>query len=442
MLCLHGLTGGSYESYVRNSVAHLTRPAKDGGPGMRVVVLNSRGCADTPVTSPYLYSGAETSDTATAVLALGHWYPQAPIVGLGFSLGGSILTKYITTSGKDTPMIGAISVCAPYEYNLCADVLDSTYATLVFSSVMFANVRRLTLRHIDTLVLDESLHDLIEQVTGRPLQPGRKINMPPGRRNTLRYADELITRRIGGRRTPYGMFPFASSTDYYNAASTPQYFPQLQRPLILLSAYDDPLIPGSTTDSIRKSATTYPHVVFAESACGGHLGYYDGSDMSRWLHVPIVEIARTLHDTFSKMHLPRPRYGIGSGGPQKSTWVAGTVDTRTVQVEVLPEAALRRAYPDADLKREQSRGTHMAWLRTKVLPLAPLVHPRNSPAGFDESTPSTMISLKMYQDALRPEIGFAELPAEVNVGGNGTVISGHNPGAPGIPAADISSSDP
>lgn len=51
----HGLTGGSHEHYVRAAVSVLTAPMSSGGLAARTVVMNFRGCNDSPVTTPKLY---------------------------------------------------------------------------------------------------------------------------------------------------------------------------------------------------------------------------------------------------------------------------------------------------------------------------------------------------------------------------------------------------
>ena len=51
----HGLTGGSHEHYVRAAVSVLTTPISSGGLAARAVVMNFRGCNDSPVTTPRLY---------------------------------------------------------------------------------------------------------------------------------------------------------------------------------------------------------------------------------------------------------------------------------------------------------------------------------------------------------------------------------------------------
>ncbi len=44
VVCLHGLTGGSGETYVRNCFKPLTKPKSEGGKGFRGVVVNFRSC--------------------------------------------------------------------------------------------------------------------------------------------------------------------------------------------------------------------------------------------------------------------------------------------------------------------------------------------------------------------------------------------------------------
>lgn len=57
LVLLPGLTGGSGDSYVLHAVASARRA------GIRAVVFNSRGTADSPVTTPQFYSASFTGDT-------------------------------------------------------------------------------------------------------------------------------------------------------------------------------------------------------------------------------------------------------------------------------------------------------------------------------------------------------------------------------------------
>jgi predicted alpha/beta-fold hydrolase len=126
----HGLTGGSHESYVRNIVVWLTKPVSQGGLGARAAVVNVsnplppshasltaqfRGCARTPLTSPHLYCSGSTLDVHTATMFMTHLYPEAPIFGVGFSLGAALMTRYLGEQGDKCRLRAAVVLCAPLE---------------------------------------------------------------------------------------------------------------------------------------------------------------------------------------------------------------------------------------------------------------------------------------------------------------------------------------
>ncbi|KAH9007583.1 hypothetical protein EDB85DRAFT_1904884 [Lactarius pseudohatsudake] len=51
--------------------------------------------ARVPLTSPQLYRFSHTDDLRQAILYIAQLYPHPPLLGLGFSLGANILTRYI-----------------------------------------------------------------------------------------------------------------------------------------------------------------------------------------------------------------------------------------------------------------------------------------------------------------------------------------------------------
>jgi predicted alpha/beta-fold hydrolase len=89
LVALHGLSGGSYEIYLRQVLAPLI--GKDGG--WEACVINSRGCAKHKITSPVLYNARATWDTRQTVKWLRQKFPNRPLFGIGFSLGANILTN-------------------------------------------------------------------------------------------------------------------------------------------------------------------------------------------------------------------------------------------------------------------------------------------------------------------------------------------------------------
>ena len=88
LFALHGLSGGSYEIYLR----HVLRPLVDGG-GWEACVVNSRGCAKSKITTGVLYNARATWDVRQVVKWLRKTYPNRPLFGIGFSLGANILVN-------------------------------------------------------------------------------------------------------------------------------------------------------------------------------------------------------------------------------------------------------------------------------------------------------------------------------------------------------------
>jgi predicted alpha/beta-fold hydrolase len=87
VLILHGLTGGSHETYVQDIVLEVKSR------GYQAVVMNARGCADTELKSAQLYSGSYTDDVRRVSAYVKRKQPGSPVFAIGFSLGANILTK-------------------------------------------------------------------------------------------------------------------------------------------------------------------------------------------------------------------------------------------------------------------------------------------------------------------------------------------------------------
>lgn len=52
-----------------------------------------------PITSPQLYSAGVTDDLRQAVFYISNKFPGAPLLGLSFSLGANVMTRYIAEEG-------------------------------------------------------------------------------------------------------------------------------------------------------------------------------------------------------------------------------------------------------------------------------------------------------------------------------------------------------
>lgn len=104
LICLHGLSGGSYETYLRHVLAPLVAPtaagAKAGGLSggeWEALVVNSRGCAGSKITNSMLYNARATWDVRQTVKWAREKWPRRKMFGVGFSLGANILTTVGTS---------------------------------------------------------------------------------------------------------------------------------------------------------------------------------------------------------------------------------------------------------------------------------------------------------------------------------------------------------
>ena len=87
LVVLHGLAGGSNESYLRCVIEALFKD------GWEACVINSRGCAMSKITTGVLYNARATWDIRQMVKWLRKVFPNRPLFGLGFSLGANILVN-------------------------------------------------------------------------------------------------------------------------------------------------------------------------------------------------------------------------------------------------------------------------------------------------------------------------------------------------------------
>lgn len=145
VLVLPGLTGGSREHYIRSAVHCLRRK------GWQVVVLNARGCADTPLATPHFFCIAYTSDVRYVARYLSETYnfQSEALVGLGFSLGSNVLVKYLGEEQASTPLTAAISVGNPFDVVRCSANIDGTlFNRLTYGRVLNTSLLQLVFEKV------------------------------------------------------------------------------------------------------------------------------------------------------------------------------------------------------------------------------------------------------------------------------------------------------
>lgn len=284
LVVLHGLTGGSHESYVRAILAPACASLSEGGLGYRGVVLNFRGCAGVPLTSPQLYSAGHTEDLRVALMYIAHTYPNASLLGIGFSMGANVLTRYLAEEGNQSRLIAGCALACPWNIAHNAAQIEGTWFNrAVYSKAMAGNLMIMLKRNVAAL----------SKFTDHPISHAVKDALSLDAPYMFQF-DNLITRIIGGCE-PH--FPFATQFEYYQWSRSDCVLPSIRVPYLAINAYDDPLVQECPQHSAGNGWVT---LAFTER--GGHLGWFEASkkgQMKRWITKPVLEWSKGLVERLS-----------------------------------------------------------------------------------------------------------------------------------------------
>jgi len=281
---MHGLTGGSYESYVRSILSVVCSAKERGGSGYRGVVVNFRGCAAVELTSAQLYSAGYTDDLRIALFYLSMKYPRARLIGLGFSLGANVITRYLGEEGANSKLISGCVLACPWDLRKNSINLEgSWFHRNIYSKTMGRNLLRLSLLHLNTIKKST--------VECRPDIEGLLKAKNP----RLVDLDNMVIRFVGGSSPP---FPFPSSVAYQEWASSHNHIRTVRVPFLAINALDDPIV-RDIPIPIPEEAS---HTIIVITPRGGHLGWFQRQERAGFLHVerwsqrPVCEWLRATGD--------------------------------------------------------------------------------------------------------------------------------------------------
>ncbi|KAL1324655.1 hypothetical protein HN51_034820 [Arachis hypogaea] len=244
LILLPGLTGGSGDSYVR----HMLNKARSKG--WRVVVFNSRGCGDSPVTTPQFYSASFLGDIREVVAHVTGRYPNANVYAVGWSLGANILVRYLGQEGYNCPLSGAVSLCNPFNLVVADEDFHKGFNN-VYDKALAKSLRTIFNKHA---LLFEDI--------------GGEYNIPmAANAKSVREFDDGLTRVS---------FGFKSVDEYYSSSSSSDTVKHVQTPLLCIQAANDPIAParGIPREDIQEN----PNCLLIVTPKGGHLGWIAGDE--------------------------------------------------------------------------------------------------------------------------------------------------------------------
>ncbi|XP_064959465.1 uncharacterized protein LOC103981033 isoform X2 [Musa acuminata AAA Group] len=109
VLIIPGTTEGSMDRNVRAFVFDVLQH------GCFPIVMNPRGCASSPVTTPRLFTAADSDDVFTAVRFVSMARPWTTVMSVGWGYGANMLTKYLSEVGESTVLTAAVCIDNPFD---------------------------------------------------------------------------------------------------------------------------------------------------------------------------------------------------------------------------------------------------------------------------------------------------------------------------------------
>jgi uncharacterized protein len=241
VLVLHGLEGSSQSKYVLGLLSELNRI------GWQAVAMNFRSCSGEINRQRRFYHSGETTDLAWVVSRLTQMSPARPIYVVGFSLGGNVLLKWLGEEGEKTPdaVRGAVAVSVPFDLEAAARRIDQGIHR-IYAAVFLKTLKEKALRKT-------------------ALYPGLLDSRAIPPIHSFAVFDDLVTAPLHG---------FRDALDYWRSSSSVRFLREIRRPTLLISAEDDPFLPGKLLPKRIVADSKWLESDF--TAQGGHVGFVQG----------------------------------------------------------------------------------------------------------------------------------------------------------------------
>ncbi|ERN05508.1 uncharacterized protein LOC18433688 [Amborella trichopoda] len=121
-LLVPGTVEGSMDANVR---AFVSKALKHG---CFPIVMNPRGCAGSPLTSPRLFTAADSDDICTTIQYINRSRPWSTLTAVGWGYGANMLTKYLSELGERTPLTAAACIDNPFDLEEAVKTFPSRIA--------------------------------------------------------------------------------------------------------------------------------------------------------------------------------------------------------------------------------------------------------------------------------------------------------------------------
>jgi len=238
LVILHGLESSAEASYAQL----LLGETRDHG--WNACVLHFRDCGDYRNRLPRRYHAGETNDIRYFLEKLITDGQCGPICAAGYSLGGSVLLKYLGENGAYTPVQAAAAVSVPLDLAKSADSLNCGFSK-VYQRLLLKRMKESIARKFDQHTAAFDWHRAMSATNFADF-------------------DDAVTAPLHG---------FEGKDDYYGSCSSVSFLDRIDRPTLIVNALDDPFM---SPDIIPSESRLSSSVTIELSERGGHVGFISG----------------------------------------------------------------------------------------------------------------------------------------------------------------------
>jgi len=243
----HGLEGHSDKYYMRGMAQYfLSR-------GWDTLSWNCRSCSGEINLTPKLYHHGATEDLEDVINhVLTKNYKQITLIG--FSLGGSLVVKYLGENGNKTPdeIQCGVAVAIPCQLGSCAHEMSkpgNRFYLNRFLTKLKAKVRQKSIQFPDVFNISG-----IDKISSFP------------------EFDTQITAPLYG---------FNTANEFYTYASAGNYIENIKTPTLLVNSLNDPMFPDDCYP--YEIAEKHPYFFLETPERGGHMGYWWTGKKASWI---------------------------------------------------------------------------------------------------------------------------------------------------------------
>lgn len=252
----HGLEGNSERHYSKGMAVHFFQHGWDA------LSWNCRGCSGEANRLPRFYHHGATEDLAAVIEhALQKNYTQIALVG--FSMGGSMLLKYLGERKAYSELKVAVAFSVPCNLGSSAAELDKPGNKFYLKRFLKKLEKKIQVKatQFPNLLSAEGFENI----------------------TTFREFDTRYTAPLHG---------FTDADDFYSKASCSPHLANIQTPTLLVNAENDPFLPDACypVELARKHA----HIHLEIPKRGGHVGF-SLRDHINWMEVRALQFALQHH---------------------------------------------------------------------------------------------------------------------------------------------------